>query len=244
MRTVQAKAALLIIVFLLFALPAYAGVINVKDFGAKGDGKTDDTKAIQAACDEAFKRVIPFYVKSVWETSYAEILFPEGTYILSNRIRISNGGHVRGEGTVILKQTNPKAGIMDCHWALRFLIENITFEGGAVQFNLYTYNIHAYLFVRRCTFRNAGDYAVTCVTRGTGQDKQTGAFYAGKLKDGTHKYKNDPKDPYWFNSAILHIDDCRFINCMKTLHDNTDKGIMTNCEIETNPDMQGAAITA
>lgn len=48
----------------------YAGIINVKKFGAKGDGKTDDTKAIQAAIDAA-----PENMQSV-------IFFPKGTYIL------------------------------------------------------------------------------------------------------------------------------------------------------------------
>jgi hypothetical protein len=231
------------IVAFVLARAALAETINVKEFGAKGDGVTDDTAAIQAAFDEAFKRVVPFNVRGAWEASYPEILFPEGTYILTNLVRVSNGGHVRGEGNVILKQTNPQAGVLDCHWALRFLIENITFEGGRVQLNLFSCNNHAYLFVRGCTFRNSGDFAVTCVTKGTAQDKQTGAFYE-KQEDGSYAYRNSPDDPYWYNSTILHIDDCRFENCMKVLHDNTDKGVMTNCTIETNPDMKGAAIVA
>lgn len=48
----------------------HAGVINVKNFGAKGDGKTDDTKAIQNAVDAA-----PENIQSV-------IYFPKGVYIL------------------------------------------------------------------------------------------------------------------------------------------------------------------
>ncbi|MFT3682435.1 MAG: glycoside hydrolase family 55 protein [Ferruginibacter sp.] len=47
-----------------------AGVFNVKKYGAKGDGKTDDTKAIQAAIDAA-----PANMQSV-------IYFPKGTYML------------------------------------------------------------------------------------------------------------------------------------------------------------------
>ncbi len=41
-------------------------IISVLDFGAKGDDKTDDTKAIQAAIDQGYK-------------TGAVVLFPDGS---------------------------------------------------------------------------------------------------------------------------------------------------------------------
>jgi len=58
--------------------PADAGVRNVKDYGAKGDGLTDDTKAIQKAIDE---------VKGIPDTLY----LPNGTYLVSDSVGIFNG---------------------------------------------------------------------------------------------------------------------------------------------------------
>lgn len=46
--------------------------VSVKDFGAKGDGRNDDTGAIQAALD---------YVKSA---GGGEVFFPSGTYVLTS----------------------------------------------------------------------------------------------------------------------------------------------------------------
>jgi len=57
--------------------------VSVKDFGAVGDGKTDDT--------EAFKR-------AVTEARGKAILIPKGIYVLSDRIKIDGHGTVlRGE---------------------------------------------------------------------------------------------------------------------------------------------------
>ena len=44
--------------------------VSVKDFGAKGDGTTDDTAAIQAALN----------------TGNSTIYFPSGTYLISSTI--------------------------------------------------------------------------------------------------------------------------------------------------------------
>lgn len=59
--------------------PADAGQVDVKlRYGAKGDGVTDDTAAIQKAVDE---------VKGIPDTLY----FPNGTYLISASVGIFNG---------------------------------------------------------------------------------------------------------------------------------------------------------
>lgn len=57
------------------------GFINVRDFGAVGDGKTDDTAAIQAAIAglPKFTRRNPFGVKPLY--------FPNGDYLLSGTLK-------------------------------------------------------------------------------------------------------------------------------------------------------------
>jgi hypothetical protein len=59
--------------------PPDAGVVDVKAvYGAKGDGVTDDTQAIQKAIDE---------VKGIPDTLY----FPNGIYLVSGSVGIFNG---------------------------------------------------------------------------------------------------------------------------------------------------------
>lgn len=67
------KLIILNLFFFLTVNITFGGnVLNVKDFGAKGDGKTDDTKAIQNAINTA---------NSLVKTS---ILFPKGIYIIGS----------------------------------------------------------------------------------------------------------------------------------------------------------------
>ncbi len=65
-------------------IPRYEVSGNVKDFGAKGDGETDDTAAFQKALDEAPE---------------GAVLVPEGRYVIGKQVVIKRAGVVlRGEG--------------------------------------------------------------------------------------------------------------------------------------------------
>lgn len=55
-------------------------MVSVKDFGAVGDGVTDDTAAIQAA------------INAVAANGGGSIFFPEGTYLLSSELTITTAG--------------------------------------------------------------------------------------------------------------------------------------------------------
>ncbi|MBR7143686.1 MAG: hypothetical protein IKD10_01980 [Lentisphaeria bacterium] len=74
--------------------PAAAGEAvwrNVRDYGAVGDGKTLDTKAIQKAVDAG-----------------GTVYFPGGTYLTGTIELKSNGGLLLDENAVLLASTNPK----------------------------------------------------------------------------------------------------------------------------------------
>lgn len=123
-------------------------VVSVKDFGAAGDGVTDDTAAIQAAIDSIVG---------------GSVFVPVGTYLISSPIRLNRGVRLIGAGpfdTIENASTKIKlkaasncamlqtpAAISGAGAATHFLaIENILFDGnkteqtaevsaGAVQFH-------------------------------------------------------------------------------------------------------------
>ncbi|KAI8061631.1 beta-1-3-glucanase [Gongronella butleri] len=74
---------------------------SVTAYGAKGDGRTDDTQAIQQAIDA--------------NAGCKIVYFPAGTYILSNTVRVPPGSRLTGEawsvlmakGTAFQSESNP-----------------------------------------------------------------------------------------------------------------------------------------
>ncbi len=74
---------------------AQAAALNVKNYGAKGDGRTDDTVAIQAALKDAKGRADPI------------VYFPAGVYRYS-KVPIVDSVHVQGAGpsSTIFEFTN------------------------------------------------------------------------------------------------------------------------------------------
>lgn len=64
----------------------FADVVNVKDFGARGDGVADDTKAIQAALNKT-----------------GAVFLPQGNYLISGTLGVSSNTRVFGAGKDLTK---------------------------------------------------------------------------------------------------------------------------------------------
>ncbi|KAI4859463.1 glycoside hydrolase family 55 protein [Hypoxylon rubiginosum] len=67
-----------------FAGSGYSVFRNVKDFGAKGDGVTDDTAAITAALNTPDNRCLQGCASTT--TKPAVVYFPSGTYVISSSL--------------------------------------------------------------------------------------------------------------------------------------------------------------
>ena len=63
--------------------------VSVKDFGAVGDGVTDDTAAIQAAVDHAEVLLVAYLTP---QGPGASVFFPDGSYLLTSPVTITSSG--------------------------------------------------------------------------------------------------------------------------------------------------------
>lgn len=131
----------------------FAAEVNVKDFGAKGDGKSDDTAAIQKAADAAVK-----LQRNVYDNR--SLYFPPGTYRLNGQITLRNIS-LRGKDAVIT-QKDPKAisFYYTDFWSIR--VTGITFNGGKGHVSVLNDNTDKSLFfVDNCRFFHTSESALT-----------------------------------------------------------------------------------
>lgn len=86
-------------------------VISVKDFGATGNGITDDTSAINRAIQQIYKST----VSPVDPRARRTIYFPGGTYLTSTSILIPPYAKLVGDGigSVIIKQLNANQSVVE-----------------------------------------------------------------------------------------------------------------------------------
>lgn len=124
--------------------------LNVKDFGAKGDGKSDDTKAIQKALDEASQAVLT--CQDTYDVPYAdgiplrcgwgyhftgpEVFFPYGHYLVSKTLMLKKTLALRGEGHPWIEQKDDDLDIMYSDLSIRQSFVGLAFHAGKSQLNL------------------------------------------------------------------------------------------------------------
>lgn len=85
------RTIILILVY-ISSMNVYGQTINVKDFGAKGDGKTDDTNAVLKAVNSAKQNFTS-------KKQAALLYFPSGTYLVNRSINCDKYLSISGEFT-------------------------------------------------------------------------------------------------------------------------------------------------
>ena len=79
--------------------PPDSGIINVRDFGATGDGRTDDTAALRAAIAAAGADSGAFF----WRTRI--VYLPDGTYLVSGPLERRYADGQYGSGMILVGQS-------------------------------------------------------------------------------------------------------------------------------------------
>jgi hypothetical protein len=233
--------------------------LNVRDFGAKGDGMADDTQAIQRAVNAGISQYEKWGVRvrhwnhlanGITDSPHSEIVFPAGTYKISSPIVFRRYASLRGIGAAVIKQTDAGKDSFYFHGLLRATVENLQFEGGRIQLRFWTANNGtARIDVSRCTFSNSAIYAVECrsYTKGRlegddwNQSKPWSPYDLQWVDDVPQLTENNADHlKAWYNSTLVNITHCKFENAMHAADLSGDMVRVSDCEVLTNPQMEGA----
>ena len=207
---------LLIAIACLSALRLSA--MDVRAFGAKGDGVADDTFALQKAADAVFARQVkrPPQVTRHWTTGWdcpeEELFFPSGTYRITGPVVFRGNVMLRGEKGACVRNDNPAAMSFSFTRTLRVAVRGLGFSGGSIQLDHWTANADTATFlVSDCTFSGA---------------TETGIVSVGRDETGT---KTAP------NSTSIIVERCRVDGLARAARMASDGIIVRDCEFAAPP---------
>ena len=109
-------------------------IYNVKGYGAKGDGTTDDATAIQSAIDAA------------GASGGGTVYIPKGTYLIGTTLNLPSNVHVLGEGKdVTILRDHENLGpnrIFFVQGTPENMVKNISFRGVTIQNGIATTDLY------------------------------------------------------------------------------------------------------
>ena len=119
--------------------------VSVKDFGAVGDGVTDDTTAIQNAINAS-----------------SELYFPPGNYLVSAQINLKNDFSIVGEpGAKIILANGVTPHVLRGNPCNNFVMQNMTIEGNGLSGNSTVYiSNSANVTIQNCKITKSGANAI------------------------------------------------------------------------------------
>lgn len=232
-RSVARLAGALLLGF--FSCAAQAGLrIDVRDFGAKGDGLTDDSDAVQKALDKAASYLAAEQARFWWQVSMPEVVVPEGTYRISRpllgRRAVTFVGCAASEGgrpkATLAFDDGVEVGLY-LERAFRCTVRNLRFRGGVSHLAFWTANDDtAAVLVEDCVFENAVRESVWTEawrdkpwgSLGDVQTQQTAAhdvapFDVSRDADGRPVLTRVARRHVSGNSTRFSFRNCAFVDC-------------------------------
>jgi len=230
---------------LLAAFAVWGAELNVRDFGAKGDGVTDDTAAFNAAGAAMLKA--SWSAATRWGNRNREtpsgsvegprprLFVPKGRYLIGGTIVMYRDVYVRGEDGAELVGASATNDVFYIASAYRVRVENLSFRGGRHQFRPETFNNEsANIRILNCRFAGSAAEAIHSLSfKHKGAKWGCGAWdYDRRTCKFSPNADYDPAKMVTNNhSSMVVIDGCRFDGCASVLAMCPDGSVVRDCEI-------------
>ena len=204
--------------------------INVRTFGAKGDGTTDDSAAFQKAFDMV--RTLAAKDRKVngqgWDyVGVPAVFVPAGEYRISRPLLAPSAFFLEGEdGSVLRFDQAVDVGVY-VERAFRVAIQNLKFCGGLSHVSFWTANEDtASVLVENCAFEGCANEAIWTESwcnkvMKTAKDVEAeqfshvciGPYDVKRDESGMPVLSRPKRENRWANSTRFGMHNCTFIDC-------------------------------